>query len=605
MKGFRTNSIALWICAVFFCTWGYVLDLKYYNFGYWGWDLPLYANVMWNLCHGSLKTSLFGCNFLSDHFNGIAFLLVPFYYFFQSALTLLYFKLLAFIAGAYVFYLLASKRLGNSWGLAFMLAYLFYFPNIVMIFFEFNFENLVLPLFFLLFYYFEEKRFMPFMVCCFLTTIIKENMPLVVLMFGFYGLLMRREDWVRWGLLPLVLGGMMFWGEIFVIIPWLRHDFGSQSGYWGLYTHVGHSPQGIFKEFLYNQGKVIQLLFTGSNTSFLLALFGPMLITALLSPQILFLALPLFLQDLLSQFPGQHSMDYFYASTLTVFIFMATVDFLGRINAKYRVIFLGVIVVLLSLFDIWFIPQWCSRMPSYDEKQAAQHYLLSKIPPNAKVFSTYNFLYFLTQRKDLYVFDRARSPFTRQKYQVPKDLDYAIVDFSTRGDNKASAKRMLSQEQWTVQAAADDVILLRKNTGKGERLIESGEIPLTAQMIHPDIILGDVLRLDAVEFPSSLRIGSRIMRVVFYWKALKNDSNKVLPQLSLKIFQGQVARYSKKRKPFYGLPFNKNEYDKDTVYYFIPKLDPGDYSVEIQCPVSSGQIGTFSRITRSLRILPI
>ena len=201
-KDLRYNYVALLLCAIACCGWSYVLDLQYYCFAYTSWDLPLYANLMWNLCHGSMSTSLFGGNFLIDHFNVIAFLLVPFYYFFQSAFTLLIFKLFAFFAGAYILYLLASKNLGGLWGILFMLAYMFYPTNVALMFFEFNFETLALPMIFLLFYYFEEKKYLSFMVCCVLLTMVKENMPLVVFMFGIYAFLTRREDWLRWGLCP-------------------------------------------------------------------------------------------------------------------------------------------------------------------------------------------------------------------------------------------------------------------------------------------------------------------------------------------------------------------------------------------------------------------
>ena len=121
-KDFKYNFVALWTCVIACCAWSYALDLRYYRFTYTSWDLPLYANLMWNLCHGHLSTSLFGGNFLIDHFNVIAFVLVPFYYFFQSALTLLYLKLFALFTAAYLIYILASKRFGGAWGMALMLA---------------------------------------------------------------------------------------------------------------------------------------------------------------------------------------------------------------------------------------------------------------------------------------------------------------------------------------------------------------------------------------------------------------------------------------------------------------------------------------------------
>ena len=48
-----------------------------------------------------------------------------------------------------------------------MLGYMFYPANVSMLLFEFNFENLALPLIILAFYLFEEKKILPFAITCF------------------------------------------------------------------------------------------------------------------------------------------------------------------------------------------------------------------------------------------------------------------------------------------------------------------------------------------------------------------------------------------------------------------------------------------------------
>ncbi len=582
-KDLRYNYLALCLCAAACCGWGYVLDLKYYRLDYTGWDLPLYANLMWNLCHGSLSTGLFEGNFLKDHFNVIAFALVPFYYFFQSALTMLYFKLFAFFAGAYIFYLLTAKKLGGLWGIAFMLAYMFYPANVAMIFFEFNFENLALPLIFLLFYYFEEKKFLNFMVCCILLMTVKENMPLVVFMFGVYGFMTRREDRLRWGLYPFLLGGGIFIGEVFVLIPWFRHGIGAANAHLKLYSNLGSTPQGIVRTLIFKEPEVFKILFSSRNLSFLSQLFGPLLIMAPFAPQILLIASPLFLQDLLSQFPGQQSIDYFYASTLAVFIFMATINFLGSLNIKFKESFLLVIIILLFLFDAGFIPRWRQRLSPFEEKQAVSQYFISQIPPEAKVISSYKFLSMLSQRKDLHVLFLRPDKLSLRKKIIPDTVDYMMADFAPEwGKHKGFVGTVLSSGRWRVQGAADEVVLLKKDTAFGEMLINVGESSFSsAKPLGPVIMVGDALKIEELEVPVSLKFGQRIMRIVFYWEALKTDQNINLPQVYLSIFQGPRIFYSKDRAPFYGLPLKRGQHYKEVFYYFIPRLSPGNYSVVI------------------------
>ena len=580
-KGLKYNYAALCVCAIACCAWGYVVDLAYFRMMYFSWDLALYAHLMWNLCHGHMSTSLFGGNFLIDHFNAIAFLLVPFYYFFQSALTLLYFKLFAFFAGAYIFYLLASKKLGGFWGLAFMLAYIFYPANVAYFFFEFNFENLALPLIFLLFYCFEEKKFLWFMGICFLLTIVKENMPLVVFMFGVYGLIARKEDRLRWGLFPLLLGAGMFLGEVCVFIPWLRHGLGMANVHLGAYSNLGNTPAEMLRTFIFNEPKVLKLLFSVHNLSFLLKLFGPLLIVVFMAPRAILIAIPLFLQDLLSKSSGQQDINSFYSSTLTVFIFVAVIDFISRVKDNLRGYLLGIMIVSLLIFDQWYIPLEFQKLPPVKEQQVLAQEFISQIPPDAGVYSSYKFLYLLSQRKDLHVLFLKHKVFSIQQESVPDSVDYMIVDFANRVDNKDVVRQMLSGGAWVMQAAADETVLLRKNRARKEAFINEGEKPFSSMALQPAMMAGPSLRMEWVDIPRVLKHTEGIMPVVFYWKALNDDKNDGAQSLFLNISQGTQSFYLKNRLPLYGLPVKKGEYYKETFYYFISRLIPGDYEVSI------------------------
>ncbi len=589
-KYVKYNYAALLICVIACLAWGHVLDLKYFRFGYDSWDLPLYANLMWNLCHGSMSTSLFGGNFLQDHFNAIAFLLVPFYYFFQSALTLLYFKLIAFFAGAYIFYLLAAKRMGGLWAIAFMLAYMFYPANVIMIFFEFNFENLALPMILLLFYFFEEKKYWGFITTCFLLTLVKENMPLVVFMFGIYGLLMRREDKLRWVFYPAVLGLGMFTLEVFVIIPWFRHGLEGINAHLNLYDRVLHHP-----------GEISTLLFNRRNALFISKLFGPLLVTALLAPQVLLIASPLFLQDLLSQFFAQQTIDYFTSSDLAVFIFMATIIFLGRVPVKFKGYLCAFIIILLCVFESSYIPQWHKRVPPYQEIQTVGRYILSQVPKDAKVVSSFKFMYMLAERKDLYGFyivhPNAPDPYQR----VPDDVDYMMIDFSNKQgwDLIRDIDRVIAfQGPWSVLAAADGIVLLKKNAGGGSLLIKAGWQSMAPRgpLQQTGLRVDDALDMEGLELSQPLRSGQRTMKVVYYWRPLKNDTAPNLPPVSLSIFQGGQMVYSKDRVPFYNLPISKGRHYMDVFYYFIPPLKPGNYMVVISAVPPKNAQGTLRNL---------
>jgi len=374
----------------------------------------------------------------------------------------------------------------------------------------------------------------------------------------------------------------MFIGEVFLFIPWARHGLTAANGHLVSYAKLGHSPAEIGRTFIFKEPEVFKILFSGRNASFLQQLFGPLLITSLLAPLILLIALPLFLQNLLSQFSGQQSVYFYYASTMVVFIFMATIDFLGRINMKFKGYFLLMIIGLLFLFDIWPMPRWVKRIPSVQEKHAVSQYFLSQIPSDANVLSSYKFLDMLSQRKELYPVLHQYNKFTRHWQDIPDNVDYMIIDFSSTVTRLDLVEMILSQGQWKVWAAADEVVLLRKNVSRGEMLIQEGDHLLSlAKPLQPVIIINDVLRMEDLDVPLSLNFGQRIMRVVFYWEALKNDLNTDLPQVSLSILQKDKRFYIKDTPPFYGLPVKEGTHYAQVFYYFIPRLSPGNYMVVI------------------------
>jgi len=102
------NRIALSVCLTGFVIWSCLLRYKFNHFGYWDWDLSLYSQAMWNLCHGTTYTSLFGTSFLANHAHYFSFFLLPIYYFFQHPLTLVHLNLFSFFAGAFLFFLIAK-----------------------------------------------------------------------------------------------------------------------------------------------------------------------------------------------------------------------------------------------------------------------------------------------------------------------------------------------------------------------------------------------------------------------------------------------------------------------------------------------------------------
>ena len=163
-----------------------------------------------------------------------------------------------------------------------------------------------------------------------------------------------------------------------------------------------------------------------------------------------------------------------------------------------------------------------------------------------------------------------------------------MIDFTTRVDSKDLVEKILSDGQWKVWEAADEVVFLRKNTARGEMLIKEGKSPLSlAKPLQSVMMVSDVLKMEGLDVQASLKFGQRILRVVFYWEALQDDNNTNLPQISLSILQKERRFYAKDSPPFYGLPLQKGRHYAQVFYYFIPKLSPGNYMVVVSSALPS------------------
>ncbi|MBF0123538.1 MAG: DUF2079 domain-containing protein [Candidatus Omnitrophica bacterium] len=581
----RFNSVALWTCGLIFCVWSFVVFIKYYAFQYTGWDLSLAGQLMWGLCQGTTKTSLFGGSFLLDHSNYIAFLLVPIYFFFQSALTLLILKTFTFFVGAYILYLFARKHLGPMWGFLFMLGYIFYPANTSMFFFEFNFENLAAPLILLAFYLLEEKRLIPFLITCFILCLVKENMPLVVMMIGLYATFIHRKSIPhisRWAPAVLLLGLGLFLLQIFVIQPHLTKDLGfHQSNYWEFYKKLGKNPLEIIKTILFHPQTTFPLIFAEKNILFLEKLFGPLVIPAIMNPWVLLLGLPLFLQNLLSSFYGQQSVNYYYSCALVVFIFLAAIKTLAILQTTQQKRLLILIILSIFIFDLTTINEWKRRIPKPKPTliRLKTHSILSLIPKDAGVISSFKYLPWLSQRKDLYLLSRARVSFTREKEQIPDSVEYILFDLASPRNDDIATKNLLRNKKWSVLAVSGDVILLKKNIPQGKPLIQvlpQAKIPESKRL---SLTLSSLITLEGIDIPEVISSSSQLLPVTYYWEVLKKQKGTAIVRMVIKQLNKRI--WVNDRDVAYSFPLNKGEHITDRAYYSIPPLAAGTYEIRI------------------------
>ncbi len=436
---FPMDHAALFACLLGFVLWAYLLHLKYVLFAFCDWDMALYAQAMQSLCHGTSYASLFGTSFLVDHSHYIAFLLTPIYALFPHPLTLINLELLSFFGGGFVFYKIASKTVGEVTAFILMIIYLMHPANIFMLFFEFHFESLAPGFIFLMFYFYGEKKWVPFMITALIILLIKENMALIVAMFGVYGMLFNKENRWRWGGIVFCIGVLYFVVNMFVLIPYFRRDLvHSSSMYWVIcYNHFGNTPQEILFNLFFHPIQALKGVCTAVNLNYIKNCIGPFLFLSIFGSQSL-IGLPILAQNLLSSVPTLHTIYYHYAATLIPFAAMGALEALGFIKTRVRLGVFMVFVVLIAytaggfVSDYWLA--WKYNIRSWDDSLASvRQSMIEQIPKDSSVVASFDFLSHLTDHKNLYAFYsvwRDANDFTGERpFKMPGNIQYALIDF--------------------------------------------------------------------------------------------------------------------------------------------------------------------------------
>ncbi len=446
------------ICCLVFGFWFSLLNYKYNHFGYYDWDLALYNQAIWQLSQGSFYSHLWGMNFLANHAEYITFLLVPIYKIFSHPMTLVCFKVLSSVFGGYILYLIARKSFSFLTSIIFMLLYFLYPPNVFGLLYEFHFESLSLILIFLLLYFFQNEQFKSFIVVAILTALIKENMPPIIVMFGIYGLLIRSkyEEKIKWGVAPIVIGLTVFITAIFFITPYLRKDFPTNNQYLGLYSQLGTSPIEIAKTFIFNPIKILSMMFDSRNIFYLKELFAPLMFLPLLSPLIVLLSLPLFLQHLLSGAAQEHTIYFHYATTFSPFLFVAMIETLRTFQLRMKKHIITFVVCLLVAVGIINLSHYKNalivRLRCYSDYESAQLWrLINQIPSDKGVMATLSFLAPLSNRPVVESFldvPQDRHGLAPKKFELSDDITYALISYDdewVRGQIQSDPENSLNR----------------------------------------------------------------------------------------------------------------------------------------------------------------
>lgn len=548
------DFLAVLLCFVFYIFWLNLLWQKFQLFGYYDWDLALYAQATWALSHGEFYSSLFATNFLTNHAEYIAFFIAPLYGLFPHPFTLVICKILSVTLGSFILYLIAKRSVGPAIALGIMALYQLHPANLFMLIYEFHFENLAIVFLLLTYYFFQTRKFTLFAISAVLAALVKENISLLVFMFGIYAFFTRREEGRKWVITPLLVGGGIFILSMFIITPYLRAQEGLSSANQYLYLYWQTSSDASWLDKIrYNMWTNWQNFTSPNNLDFMKDLFGPFNILPFLSPHVLLLGAPMMLQTFLSPAAQMHSFFYHYAATTLIFFFLASIHSLQFLKTKswlraYNFMIIIGCISYLAQISVY-LPEFNRRVADWaDRMDPIRTAMINRIPPEEKLIASFDFLAPLANRKELYSFHslwQNYQTFNNGKaFTLPDTVKVALIDWRCPwlwGDLLIS-RRVQSRQYlerinhfyfsypWQVRQAVDDIILMERRGTSGLPLVEN--LPSDAIIREIDAKISNNLTL------ANLKAGALtngVLPLEFTWEATEEISDYLF--VIIKIFK--------------------------------------------------------------------
>lgn len=300
--------------------------LRYDNFYTGRFDLGNMVQTVWNTVHGNifLLTNPNGTEQVSRlafHADFILVLLAPFYIFWQDPRMLLLIQSVVLAAGSFFIYFIARDLLKNkNIAFVFALAYLIN-PSVQHTnLYDFHPVTLATTFFLATFYFFLKRRYTLFIVSAILAALCKEQLWLIIALFGILLFFYHRKRLLGVGMFVVCVS--MFYFLFWYAIP---NALGSQHFALAYLSDFGDSPTQVIKSFIFAPDKLITTINEPERLHFVRQLLSPLGYLSLVFPFLLIFAGPDLLISLLSNNSQLHQIYYQYTATITPFIFLSAI----------------------------------------------------------------------------------------------------------------------------------------------------------------------------------------------------------------------------------------------------------------------------------------
>jgi uncharacterized membrane protein len=327
-------------------------------------DLGQIDLAIWNTAHGRLLQEIKDetvSTRLTDHVELIFLPVSLVFWLWDDVRALLVLQAAALALGAWPVYLVARRRLEGAlsppgaaldasgkragmaaWGgLAFALAYLLHPALQVAAISEFHALPLAPPLIAFAFWFIERRYWGRFALAALLLSQVQEGMALLTALLGLYAAARAwrtsgagRQVGAVAGLATFAFGLAWFYVATFVIVPrYAAEAYGlAVTPYTARYGALGDSFGDVVIALFTRPFEVARIAAEPLRLRYIIGLLLPMAFLPLLAPEVLLLAAPLFLANLLSSFPLQYAGELHYSAPLVPYLAVAGAIGLARLT---------------------------------------------------------------------------------------------------------------------------------------------------------------------------------------------------------------------------------------------------------------------------------
>jgi uncharacterized membrane protein len=485
-----TRSSIAPIAALIALMVAYALCFGWLSLGrYWSYqmhalDLGNMGQAAWNTIHGHpfrftnmrLPYKIEAWNTttrLSFHVEALFPVISLVYLIYPYPESLLVLQTVALALGAVPVYLLARDILAKPWlGVAFAAAYLLFPALEAMNLYEFHPVSLATPLLLFAFLFAQRRQYRLFVVCCLAAMGTKEEIGLVVAMFGLYVAVVNRDR--RVGLGVAAVGALWSLAAVFVVERHYRLP-GTVTYMKARYAYLGHGVRGVLHTVFRDPGAFGRVLLIWPKLWYLLRLLAPVGFLALLAPAVLLLGTPTLALNLFSQDFHMYSALGDNSAELISIVLIAAI-FGARlvlrilhywVSPRMAATGIGAYVLLVALisqrFDGYTPLGQLFQSPTIGSHQRLADKFVAMVPAAAPVATQDQLDPHLSSRRYLYLFQDTG----RQAPPPMVPADYILLDVSSPTYPQPSfqlhdaAEKWIHTKGWGVAAANDGLILIR------------------------------------------------------------------------------------------------------------------------------------------------